>query len=346
MGYRTLRHWRQLITTMNKIIILTLLSISSVKGQTTDPISIKPLQEPPQQKIIKVKTDSSLIETRYYEYLNSIREFNKLDSIDRTYYRDYYFDTKAIKEVGVFQAGNCVGTWRYYDNKEKLIKEIDFESGDKKLYNGKVEPYDKIFEQMKIKANGIMKSYFGEEFFKHHLKWNPNDSYFYSANNSGKWFDIPEEKPTEFLFRYFIIFDKQRKFSTIEFRLNNKGEIETDDNTLGFKKCEGIDCNSFITYDQALIIGRQNSLKLDGSKFFFYLSWVKPKRKKDFLGEYELIMAEFRDSRNGGQNETIENYDAVILNPWTGKMLRQSKFQRLRHVHEYSSSVSGLIEVR
>jgi hypothetical protein len=336
----------EFIQTMNKLIILTLLSISAVRGQTIDSIAIKPLEEPPRLKIIKIKTDSSLIETRYYQDLNSIREFNKLDAADRTYYRDYYFDTKTIKEVGVFQGGNCAGTWRYYDNKENLIKEINFESGDKKLYNKQAEPYDEILEKMKIKATVVLKSYFGEEFFNHHLKWNASDSYFYSLNNSGRWFDIPEKKPSEFLFRYFVVFDKHRRFSTIEFKLDSKGELITDDNVLGFKKCEGLNSNSFISYDQALAIGRQNGLQLETSKFFIYLSWVKPKRKKNFLGDYELIIAEFRNQTDGGQNETIENYDAVVLDPWTGKLLRQSKFQQFRHVHEYSSSVSGLIEVR
>ena len=61
------------------------------------------------QETSYVKTDSSVIKTKYFKYLNSIREFNELNDIKRTYYKDYFYDSKTIKEEGVFFNGHCVG---------------------------------------------------------------------------------------------------------------------------------------------------------------------------------------------------------------------------------------------
>src|SRR5688500_4204663 len=77
--------------------------------QADDSITQEPFLEPPPLKSYKVKTDSLVIETKYFEDLNSIRVFNTLDSVDRTYYKDYYFDTHKIKEQGVTEQGDCVG---------------------------------------------------------------------------------------------------------------------------------------------------------------------------------------------------------------------------------------------
>ncbi|MFZ2905347.1 MAG: hypothetical protein WAZ98_03995 [Cyclobacteriaceae bacterium] len=124
---------------------------SSAKLNATDSIKTKQdttivhaLLEPPAIGT-KTKTDSSVITTNTYEDDNSIREFNELDSVDRTYYKEYYFNTHKIKEEGIFEDNYCVGIWKYYDENGKLYKEIDFETGYKKLYTDKKEPFDNLF---------------------------------------------------------------------------------------------------------------------------------------------------------------------------------------------------------
>ena len=76
-------------------------------------------------RVDRVKTDSSEIRTRYFEDLNSIREFNELDSFEIIYYKDFSYKTKAIRE-SVLVGSNQKGIWTYYDSTGQMIKEIDF----------------------------------------------------------------------------------------------------------------------------------------------------------------------------------------------------------------------------
>jgi len=57
--------------------------------------------------------------------LNSIREFNELDSFEIIYYKDFSYKTKAIRE-SVLVGSNQKGIWTYYDSTGQMIKEIDF----------------------------------------------------------------------------------------------------------------------------------------------------------------------------------------------------------------------------
>lgn len=323
---------------------MELKSINSVKNQT-DTITYQVLPEPPPIGV-EVKTDSSVIRTNTYEDMNSVREFNELDSLDRTYYKEFYFNTHRLKEQGVFEDGYCVGVWRYYDNKGKLYKEIDFETGHKTLFGGRTEPFDDIFIEMKSKGDSTLRSFFGSGFFESHIQWDPNRSYYYSQNDSGNWFEIPSEKPERFLLRYFVKLDSKNKYSTIEFELNRKGRIISGEETLGLKQCNS-GCKFSVDYSKAIEVAKQNGLKLGDKKHYVYLSWTKSmtsKTRSDFVGDYELVVADFINREKQGVNRIIDHFDAVVINPWTGHFLRRTKFENVGHVHEYSSSSSGLRE--
>jgi hypothetical protein len=317
-------------------------TIDSIRKKT-DTTIYQALAEPPSIGV-KVKTDSSVITTNTYEDENSIREFNELDSVVRTYYKEYYFDTHKIKEEGVFEDHYCVGLWKYYDKNGKLYKEIDFETGNKKLYNNRKEPFDNLFLEARHKGDSIVTAFFGANFFNTQIQWDPNRSYFYSDNDSGVWFDIPREKPNRFLLRYFLRLDSEHKYSTIEFEMDRKGRIISGSETIGLKKCNG-NCEFKIDYFKALGLAKQYGLKLTNKKHYAYLSWAKSKgATEDFFGDYELVVAEFVNSEKQGENRIVDNFDAVVIDPWTGFFLRKTTFKNVRHVHEYSASSSGLIE--
>jgi hypothetical protein len=192
-----------------------------------DTLAYPTLKEPPPIGV-SMKTDSSVITTNTYEDLNSVREFNRLESIDRTYYKDYYWDTHTIKEEGIFEDGYCFGLWKYYDKKGTLYKEIDFETGNKRLYGGGSEPYDDVLLEMRTKGDSILKACFGSAFFERYIQWDPSHSYYHSENGHGSWFDVPAEKPEEFRLRYFVSLERRQKHSTIEFKLDRKGRIMLD----------------------------------------------------------------------------------------------------------------------
>src|SRR5471030_786581 len=78
------------------------------------------------QKDNLVKTDSSMIETKYFKYLNSIRVFNKLKNKNKSYYTDYYYNTKGVREKGVFLNNNYYGIWKEFWPNGKLKRETDY----------------------------------------------------------------------------------------------------------------------------------------------------------------------------------------------------------------------------
>lgn len=96
-----------------------------------DTIVYPRLPEPPPLRVEYKHTDSSLIDIKYDEELDYIREFNRLDSFDVTYYKDFSFRTKKIREVGTFIGGNEKGIWKYYDSTGALIRQQDFGSWNK-----------------------------------------------------------------------------------------------------------------------------------------------------------------------------------------------------------------------
>ena len=232
----------------------------------------EPILMPPEQRIDKIKTDSSLIEVKYFEDLNSIREFNRLDSVDRTYYRDYYFTTCNVKEAGIIEDGICAGIWKYFNENGKLIKKIDYETGQKTLYDGKTEPYDDLLLKAKGNADSILQTYFGANFFHSHIRWNPNDSHFFGYESSGTWFDVPAEMPTEFRFSYYILLDDDHRYPTIQFTLDRWGDMKTSEEISGLKTCGPNSCQFAIDYSQALEVGRSNGLLLNKERnYFIYL---------------------------------------------------------------------------
>ncbi|PZR07812.1 MAG: hypothetical protein DI539_23245 [Flavobacterium psychrophilum] len=140
--------------------------------------------------------------------------------------------------------------------------------------------------------------------------------------------------------------DSKNRYSTIEFELNRKGRIISGEETLGFKQYNS-GCKFSVDYSKAIDVAKQNGLKLGDKKHYVYLSWTKSMTSKtgnDFVGDYELVVVDFINREKQGANRIVDHFDAVVINPWTGHFLRRTKFENVGHVHEYSSSSSGLRE--
>jgi hypothetical protein len=332
-------------------------SNESVKHEI-DVTKYEDLPAPPPHKLDRTqKTDSSVIEIKYFEDLNSIREFNRLgfvkfnglDSITRTYYKDYYYDTRKIKEQGVIEGEDAVGLWKYYDANGFLKKTIDYKTGEKKFYGIKSDPYDDILLEMKEKADSTLIKHFGYDFFKDHLQWNPGTSYYYTRHeDSGNWFDIPEYEPEQFQLTYSVSLDKQYQYSLIRLKLDRGGRlihsIDSYDN-YGLKKCVS-HCNFRIDYPKAVEIAKQNGLKWNSNDCRFYLSWIRSLiMEGDFLGEYEMVMVELSYAEKFSEIITIDHYKAVIIDPWTGNLKRKCKFQNVKRDFGKCRTESGFVDL-
>jgi hypothetical protein len=103
-------------------------------SDSSDTIKFESLLEPPPLRVVKVRTDSSRIMTRYDKGLNFVREFNELDSFEVVYLKDFSFETQKIRRSGIFVGGYEKGIWHYYDSTGAVTSTKDFGPWDKKMH--------------------------------------------------------------------------------------------------------------------------------------------------------------------------------------------------------------------
>jgi hypothetical protein len=252
----------------------------------------------------------------------------------------------TFKEKGSYdKEGNCKGTWKYFSEDGILIKSINYDTGEKKYYSTYRDPHDDIFEKMKLKADSFLLKYFDKEFIANNIKWEPNESYYYGPGIAGRWFEPTQVKPNKFLFRFNLIFDQERIYhQLIRFELDEYGNLihVIDEDLTGIAYCKAgpIPCKFNTTYKQALDTAESHGLKTKG-KTLFYLDWRKTTPKDSIFGEYEIVVAKFREKKKKG-NRTTYYYDAVIINPWTGKFKKKVELKSYTIVHTHSAFSSGL----
>lgn len=292
------------------------------------------------QKNTSVETDSSTIETKYFKDEDYIAEFNRLKDQDKIYYKQFDFKTKNVTEEGVFLKGYNVGLWKYYSKKGKLEKSINYETGEAKYLSSNKPKYADYFEFIKLKADSILISNFGSKFFSNNIIWNVVNSYYYGPASTGRWFEETEEKPNIFLMRYQVIFDN-KKHQTIEFHVDASGNLTHrfgDDDIKGIKKCKENECEFTLTLKQAFDLGKAEGLKLEEKKHVIYLNYDEKSK------EYELIIADY-DRTEKADNRTSDYYNAIIIDPWTGKIIEKTQMVRVSVRHTHSAYVSGLRKV-
>ena len=276
-----------------------------------------------------LKTDSSIITIRYFSYLNSMREFNELNDRDKSYYKEYTLDTKVLQKQGLFENGDCVGIWNFYSADGTLEKQINYSTGEKIYLNDQTEMYDSIFVLIRKHADSIVISNFGFSFFKKHIAWNCSNSYYYGEGMSNKWFDASYVKPTRFLFRYYIAFDANHKYSSIEFQLDSLGALIQTREILGLKNCKS-NCVFNISYDQAIELAKLHGMEIKKSHPYFSLKWIKPSISTDFEGDYEIeIIKRTRSVFHKTYTDEI-----VLIDPWNGEFKSRTK-TKVRHVREF-----------
>lgn len=289
------------------------------------------------QKNTTVETDSSVIETKFFKDEGYIGEFNRLKTQKKTYYKQFNYKTKKIAEEGIFLNGYNVGLWKYYSKKGKLEKTINYDNGETKYYTANKPKFTDYFEFIKNKADTFLISNFGSKFFSNSIVWNASNSYYYGPSSNGRWFEETEEKPNIFLMRYQIIFDN-KKYQTIEFHLDAFGNLTHrfgDNDVKGIRKCSENECEFKINLKQAYEIGKTEGFKLEEKKHFIYLNYDEKNNS------YELIVADF-DRTEKIDNKSTEYFNAIIINPWTGKIIEKTTMQRQSFRHENFGFTSGL----
>lgn len=285
--------------------------------------------------------------TRILTILTILTPLTIMGQIIKIPFKEKYPGTNTVKEKGWFKHDNCVGTWKYYSKDRALIKTINFDTGEKKYYTDYRDPYDDIFKKMQAKANSFLLTYFDTEFIDRHIKWNINGSYFYGPGVAENWFNYTNVRPNRFLFRYDIVFDQKRTYEeVIQFELDVFGNLihKTDRDVKGITNCKNdtMSCKFNVSYRSAIDTAQAHGLKKNGKKYIYYLDWRKTTPKHEILGVYEIVVARFNEKEKNG-NRTTYKYDAVIIDPWTGKFKEMTELKSYTIVHTHSAFSSGLM---
>lgn len=301
------------------------------------------------QNNTSVKTDSSVIETKYYKDLNSIRIFNKLNGQDKIYYTNYYYDTHTINEKGVFLNGYYTGIVKTFWPNGKLKLQVDYNNSKINFYDKKAYPFFDYQNTIKLKADNIIKDNYSAAFFKKYVVWDISTSYIYNNLSSGSWVDALEGKPTRFLLRYAIIWAGKRYSELIEFELDSKGKLIKDGSFKGFEKLpnNGSAPTFNLTPKQAIAAAIKNGMIDTGNnKAYSYLTWQENKTVTT-TGNFRIYVvkkvASIKDINPKGRSTIIDKYNAYIFNPWSGALVEKKKMKNVRGWERESGSSTGLI---
>lgn len=306
------------------------------------------------QEDTEVKTDSSVISTKYFKYLNSIRVFNELKDKSKTYYTDYFFDTKKVHEEAIFNEDNdYIGISRIYTADGKLIAETNHDLGVWTVNIKDAFPFYELLKKMKLKGDSLIKSVYGQEFFNKYVTWNMGGSAIYNKTESGNWNDKFNNKPIEFLFRYNIRFDNAHVYrGMIEFELDSIGNFipnESED-IYGFEKLPANLNREFrLNFTNVIEKAKEKGLvESDSIKAVAFLKWEGLRKPELYNGHFRFFVIIKTNTIKkivvDGRSSVTEKFDVYSFDPWTGDFIEKKKMKSISSWEERSGSSTGLIE--
>lgn len=317
------------------LIILTLLTTSSFSQENS-----------------KIETDTSVIETRYYKEDNYYNIFNELKDSKKTYYSEFYLDTKTLKEQGVFVDGNSFGLWREFFKDGKLKREINYDKGLITFVDKKAYPFYDLQNKMKEKADSLICKMYGNSFLTNNTVWSVGGSYIYNDKESGNWTDKLNNKPTKFLFRYDVKLDNEYKYDDlIEFELDDKGNFLPNEyeEVFGFENVpENLRGSFKLKYSDALLKAKNLGLiENDTTKAVGLLRWENFKKPNIINGQFRFyITIRTKTIENlvpNGRSSRTTKYEVYSFNPWTGDFIEKKKMKSIYSWEQMSGSGTGLI---
>lgn len=305
-------------------------------------------------KTYKVETDTSTIEVNTFENANSIRLFNRLKNKDVSYYKDFYLDTKSVREEGVFVNSYSSGIWKMYAKNGKVESTIDHSKGTWTISNNSIFPHYDLRMKMKRKSDSIVKSIYGKEFFEKNVVFSLDGSGWSSEiSTTGTIYALPE-KPTTFMMRYNIKLDKDHSYpEMIEFELDEDGNYIPNqyERIYGFEKLPANDKHTFkLTYNSAIEMAKQKGLvETDTAKAIAFLHWESFKKPQFYNGSYRFCVLQrtntTTDNKNGRTVRT-DFYKVWEFNPWSGEFIKTKQMKRVNSRELYSGYDTGFLDVK
>jgi len=227
------------------------------------------------------------IENGYYQNGKLKRKLISIKSKYLSYYKEYY-QNGQLKEEATFKDGEYEGR-KFYSNEGELLKEINYEENTKTLYYTESEKYDSLFLFIQSRAEEFVASSFGEYFFKKRIKFQSSQSFFYGNDYEpgSSWFlNTVNFEPKIFLMRFAINFNDSLKFTTIQFEMDNKGNLLKNKEILGINNSKVQDFK--IDYNGAIEIAERNGLDDNEGNHQVKIVWKSEFPVENYYKEKEL----------------------------------------------------------
>ena len=300
----------------------------------------------------KIETDSSVIETKFFQYLNSIRVFNKIKGKDLTYYEEYFMDSKSLITSGIFKDGWCYGTWNVYNKLGQLTDIRNYDSGEWTVLDQTIYPNYNVQKFVLAKAFNFIEKNYGEEFTANHVKFNLNQSYKGTENTSNNWCEPLNESATIFSMSFDIEIEGIGNFDRmIKCEFDVKGQplpIVYYKDVQGFQKIQDKNFR-FITQEQAIQkLKNLDKLENDLKPTFTSLRWIytEPHELSLYNGKfvYSLLFFQEESKEINGERSTITSrFNSFNFDFWTGEYIDKSKMKTVKGWGKESGFSTGLI---
>jgi hypothetical protein len=302
------------------------------------------------QETFIVNTDSSKIVTKFYPGGKEVRENIKKRNL--VYYTFYKNNNGIITSTAFYDTlGRYIGISKEFDDGGKLLYTIDHDKGIWNVSNKNDYPFYELQNKFKLKADSLVTAMYSKEFLEKNAIWNVVFSYLSNHNESGNWTNKLKSKPTKFMFRYNVRFDKDRIYDNlIEFELDSLGNFIPNqyERVFGFEEMPtNVNQGFRLTYDKAIILAKQNGLtQKDSARTEAFLVWKGFEKPQLYNGKflfYIAIETGVEEEVDGWESIQTKKYDVYVFNPWTCEFIEKKKMKRVSY-YDYAVGYSAELE--
>jgi len=296
----------------------------------------------------RISTDSSDIEIiKNSEYHIYEEQFKNKDSVWRSVH--FIKDRSRLKTEGWSKkSGKRIGIWKAYNFDRQLLFTRDYDLGTCEV-NRDLFPYHPILEKMKLKADSLIISNYGIDFFDNHVRFNFNCYAYDQGVYLGHWTEPIRRKPTAFLFRYQVrLKNMDWQDGMIGINLDHKGKyVPSPDrfNNYGFEKLSSD--SKFFKIDKATAISVAKKHGLKEEPVSEFLKWERFNNAVFFDGQFRYYIAALTEKietiKKEGRSRITYKFNVYSFNPWTGEFLGKKKMKRIKEWDKDSGFTSDLL---
>lgn len=333
---------------MKKYLTLILITLISANGHC-------------QYSSVTFKTDSTEVElVKNSEYRIWEETYNNKDSV--FYSVRFIKDTTQIHTEGWLRKNEQpFGKWSEYKIDGTWLYTIDYDNHTWK-YNKEEFKYQLLKDKMKAKADTILQTTFGKDFFDNNIvfnfyggtsvnKWKTytTGTYWTQDLYLGSWIEPVDQKPNSFVIAYDIKLSNSELYNDIlHIELDSIGNVYSKSHEL--EKINNIPKKKFtITKEKAILICNKQELKASNADYKTYLKFGY-RENTPYTGKlyYEVVQQydELKDENCKDNCKIVKFFNIWRFDPWTSKLFFKKTMKKILTLHNGCLTSTGFIEVK